>query len=224
MKVNEVEEDERTTGGKSRKDRRKRKFRWGQLAASSRHELRFYHRCPRGFSSCKVIVKGFLRLFFYSLALPSAAGRFFLGVILSLALFVHTELEMLSLSHIPIPLRRFFFARTPLRLFLHFLPANLFSRLLLCSSATLVFIFPSSYFFHVSDVRSLFRRFIWERDLSAANGNNISFPSPQMNNSFRWTTKIRVYQFRIGTVTAVSVSSRYINIKSLQYTWLTFYL
>lgn len=38
----------------------------GSTCGSTRRELRFCHRCPRGFSSCKVVVKGFRSFFFFS--------------------------------------------------------------------------------------------------------------------------------------------------------------
>lgn len=135
-------------GQKGRKGRRKRKSRWGQLAASSRRELRFCHRCPRGFSSCKVIVKGLLSLFspfsLYpfaaSLSFPVSHSASFLPTVLP---FAHT----FSLTQIPF--RAHTHTHTPLPLFLHFLPANHSSRLFLCSSATLVFIFPPRVLFLV---------------------------------------------------------------------------
>lgn len=38
----------------------------GSTCGSTRRELRFCHRCLRGFSSCKVVVKGFRSFFFFS--------------------------------------------------------------------------------------------------------------------------------------------------------------
>lgn len=52
------EEEEEEKKKKSRGEIKKKKsYDWGQLAVTIRLEFRFYYRCSRDFSSCKVIVK-----------------------------------------------------------------------------------------------------------------------------------------------------------------------
>ena len=52
------EEEEEEKKKKSRGEKKKKKsYDWGQLAVTIRLEFRFYYRCSRDFSSCKVIVK-----------------------------------------------------------------------------------------------------------------------------------------------------------------------
>lgn len=51
-------EEEEEKKKKSRGEIKKKKsYDWGQLAVTIRLEFRFYYRCSRDFSSCKVIVK-----------------------------------------------------------------------------------------------------------------------------------------------------------------------
>lgn len=52
--------EEEEGGGEKEEEQRgnkKKSYDWGQLAVTIRLEFRFYYRCSRDFSSCKVIVK-----------------------------------------------------------------------------------------------------------------------------------------------------------------------
>lgn len=120
----------------------------GSTCGSTRRELWFYHRCPRGFSSCKVIVK---RFFLF----PSPRSRSYHPLLCPFSVdvippsfFFHAcspfrAREYVHLS--PLQADSFSLARFFLPLFLHFLPANLSCRLVLRSSTRLVFTSPLSF-------------------------------------------------------------------------------
>lgn len=144
---------------------------------STRRELRFCHRCPRGFSSCKVVVKGFRSFFFFSRLYHPLPRPFSADITCRLFPFARVLSFMLvctfSLA------TRFLFASTLFSassspsLFLHFLPANLSCLFVLCSSNRIAFT-PRSVFENISHSSWLLSRCpIYKHNLSAASLSNI---------------------------------------------------
>lgn len=149
----------------------------GSTCGSTRRELRFCHRCPRGFSSCKVVVKGFRSFFFFSRLYHPLPRPFSADITCRLFPFARVLPFMLvctfSLAS------RFLFASTLFfrfffsLAFFHFLPANLSCLLVLCSSTRIAFT-PRSVIENISHSSWLFSCCsIYKNDLSAASSSNI---------------------------------------------------